>query len=133
MSMLVAAALYGGWKAMSVLMAREQRPGARKLLRYVWPTAMLVWSWLMLIATTFPVFGVFMGKSLDFLLALFFAVNLPGAVLGNAAVVWLIDKPDWVKGIVGSAVVWLSWYAIIRVWEWWRGRQGPAGVRGLEL
>lgn len=133
MSMLVAAALYGGWKAISLRIAHEQQPDARKLLRYIWPSAMLLWSWLMLIATTFPVFGVFMGKSLDLLLALFFAVNLPGAVLGNAMLGLLINQPDWEKGLAGSAVVWLSWYAIIRVWEWWRGRQGPAGVRGLGL
>ena len=133
MSMLVAAALYGGWKAISVLIAREQRPQARKWLRYIWPTAMLAWSWLMLIATTFPGSGVCMGRSLDFLLAVFFAVNLPGATAGNAALLLLIDQPDWLKAVAASAVVWFIWFAIIRAWEWWRARHGPAPSPGLGL
>ena len=133
MSMLVAAGLYGGWKAISLLIAREQQPHARKLLRYVWPSLMLAWSWLMLIATTFPVFGVFMGRGLDFLLAVFFTVNLPGAYLGNLALALLINQPDWVKASVASAVVWITWYVIIRVWEWWRKWQGESRVPGLGL
>jgi hypothetical protein len=120
-SMLVAAAFYGCWKGVSLLVAREQR-SPRKLLRYVWPTAMLAWSWFMLWATSFPASSLWMGKSLDLLLILFFTVNLPAAVLGNALLVILIDWPDPAKAFVVSVAVWLLWYAIIRVWERWKSR-----------
>jgi hypothetical protein len=120
-SMLVAAAFYGCWKGVSLLVAREQR-SPRKLLRYVWPTAMLAWSWFMLWATSFPASSLWMGKSLDLLLILFFTVNLPAAVLGNALLVILIDWPDPAKAFVASVAVWLLWYAIIRVWERWKSR-----------
>jgi len=120
-SMLVAAAFYGCWKGVSVLVAREQR-SSRKLLRYVWLTAMLVRSWFMLWATAFPASSLLMGKSLDLLLILFFTVNLPAAVLGNALLVVLIDWPGPAKASVASLCVWLLWYAIIRVWERWKSR-----------
>jgi hypothetical protein len=120
-SMLVAAAVYGCWKGVSALVAREQR-SPRKLLRYLWPTAMLAWSWFMLWATSFPGSSRWMGKSLDLLLILFFTVNLPAAVLGNALLVLLIDWPGPAKASVASLCVWLLWFAIIRVWERWKSR-----------
>jgi hypothetical protein len=124
-SMLVAAAFYGGWRGVAVLVAREQHSG-RKLLRYAWPTAMLAWSWFMLWATSFPASTLWMGKSLDLLLILFFTVNFPGAVLGNALLVTLIDWPDAVKASVASAAVWLLWFGIICLWERWKSRGGAA-------
>jgi hypothetical protein len=120
-SLLVAAACYLSYKSVSFLVAREQR-NSRKLLRYLWPTAMLAWAWYMLWATSFPAQSLWMGKSLDLLLILFFTVNLPAAVLGNALLVILIDWPAPAKASVASLAVWLLWYAIIRVWEHWRSR-----------
>ncbi len=124
-SLLVAAACYLSWKGVSFLVAREQRH-SRKLLRYLWPTAMLAWAWYMLWATSFPAQSLWMGKSLDLLLILFFTVNLPAAVLGNALLVILIDWPAPVKASVASAAVWLLWYAIIRVWERWKSRNASS-------
>jgi hypothetical protein len=119
--MLVAAGCYLSWKGVSYLVAHEQR-SSRKLLRYLWPSAMLVWAWFMLWATSFPASSLWMGKSLDLLLILFFTVNLPAAVLGNALLVILIDWPSPAKASVASLAVWLLWYAIIRVWERWKAR-----------
>lgn len=118
--MLVAAALYGGWEGVSLLVARE-RGSSRKLLRYLWPTAMLAWCWFMLWATSFPSSSRWMGKSLDLLLILFFAIDLPGAVVGNGLLGVLIDWPGPAKGAVASVAVWLLWYGIIRLWEWRKG------------
>lgn len=127
MSFFVAAAFYAGWKGVSVLVARELR-GSRKLLRYIWPTAMLAWSWLMLLATSFPSYSRWMGKGLDVALAIFYVLNLPAVFIGNAVLVILIDWPDWAKGLAASAAVWLVWYCIIRAWEWWRARNAPVNL-----
>jgi len=126
-SMLVAAGFYGCWKAVSLLVAHEQR-SSRKLLRYFWPTAMLAWSWFMLWATSFPASSLWMGKSLNLLLILFFTVNLPAAVLGNALLVILIDWPGPARGLAASVAVWLLWYAIIRLWERWKSRSSAASA-----
>lgn len=125
--MLVAAGFYGSWKGVSVLVAREQR-GSRKLLRYLWPSAMLAWAWCMLWATSSPASSLWMGKSLDLLLILFFTVNLPAAVLGNAILVILIDWPAPVKASTASLAVWLLWYGIIRVWERWKARGASSAL-----
>jgi hypothetical protein len=119
-SMLVAAACYLAWKGVSRLVAYEQA-SSRKLLRYLWPTAMVAWAWLMLWSASFPASTAWMGKSLDLLFIVFFAVNLPAAVLGNAVLTFLIDRPDAVKASAASLTVWLVWYAIIRLWERWKG------------
>ena len=119
--MLIAAAFYGGWKGLSVLVARE-RDRARKLLRYWWPTAMVAWSWLMLLATSFPSASAWLGQGLDVLLILFFAINFVGAIIGNGLLTTFIDWNPWAKGAVASVTVWLIWYGIIRGWEWWSGR-----------
>lgn len=126
--MLVAAAFYGGWKLVSLLILREQRR-SRKQLRYLWPTAMLIWCWFMLWATSFPSSSQWMGKSLDLLLILFFVINLPGAVVGNGVLGILIDWPGPAKATVASVVVWLLWYGIIRLWEWRRARSAPLNVK----
>jgi hypothetical protein len=115
-SLLLAAACYGGWKCVSWLVAVERRR-ERKLLRYLWPTAMVAWSWAMLWGTSFPSSVAWLGRAFDLLLIVFFVVNLPGAVLGNALLGILIDWPGPVTGVAGSAAVWLVWYAIIRLWE----------------
>ena len=125
--MLVAVGFYGCWKGVSLLVAREQH-SSRKLLRYLWPTAMLAWSWFMLWATSFPAATHWMGKSLDLLLILFFTVNLPAAVLGNALLVILIDWPGPAKGMAASAGVWLLWYAIIRAWERWKSPSAASAL-----
>lgn len=122
--MLLAGACYLSWRGVSRLVAFEQR-SSRKLLRYLWPTAMVAWAWYMLLATSFPANFLWMGKSLDALLILFFVVNLPAAVIGNAILVLLIDSSGPLKGTAASVVVWLLWYAIIRVWERWKARQAP--------
>ena len=122
MSLFVAFAFYGGWKAMSLLVARRSR-----LLRYVLPTLMVAWSWLMLFAASSPSSVHWMGKGLDVLWVLFFTMNLPGSVVGNAMLVLLIGKPAWVQGVFASAVVWLLWFGIVRVWEWWKERSAPVG------
>ena len=126
--MIVAAGFYGCWKGVSLLVARDLR-SSRKLLRYLWPTAMLAWSWFMLWATSFPAASRWMGKSLDLLLILFFTANLPAAVVGNALLVILIDWPAPAKGLAASAAVWLLWYAIIRLWERWKSR-GTSLIEG---
>ncbi len=123
MSMAVAAGFYGGWKAMSVLVQRQLR-----LLRYVLPSVMLAWSWLALAGTAHPSSVSWMGKGWDIFMVLFFTANLPGSVVGNAVLVLLIGQPGWVQGLVGSAVVWLLWYGIVRVWEWWKRRNAPMGT-----
>ena len=125
-SMLVAAACYLSWKGVSLLVAHEQK-SARKLLRYLWPTAMLAWAWGMLWATSFPGASLWMGKSLDLLLILFFTVNLPAAVLGNALLIILIDWPAPLKASIASLAVWLLWYGIVRFWERWKARH-PASA-----
>jgi len=126
-SILVAAGFYGAWKGVSLLVAHEQR-GSRKLLRYLWPSAMLAWAWYMLWATSFPASSLWMGKSLDVLLILFFTVNLPAAVLGNAILAVLIDWPAPVKASVASLAVWLLWYGIIRIWEHSRARNASPAL-----
>ena len=123
--MLVAAACYGSWKGVSRLVAHEQR-SSRKLLRYFWPSAMLAWAWWMLWATSFPASSLWMGKSFDLVLILFFTVNLPAAVLGNGLLSVLIDWPSPAKAFVASLAVWLLWYAIIRGWERWKARRAPS-------
>ena len=99
--MLVAAAVYGGWKGVSLLVARE-RGSSRKLLRYLWPTVMLDWCWFMLWATSFPSSSRSLGKSLNRLLILFFAIDLPGAVVGNRLLGIPIDWPGPAKGAAAS-------------------------------
>ena len=127
-SMLLAAALYGGWKGVSLLVARE-RSSSRKLLRYLWPTAMVAWCWFMLWATSFPSSSRWMGKGLNVLLILFFAIDFPGAVAGNGLLGVLIDWPSSAKATVASVAVWLLWYGIIRVWEWRKGQNVPRDVK----
>ena len=129
-SFVVAAACYLSWKGVSALVAREQR-SPRKILRYLWPTAMVAWAWYMLLASTFPAKFLWMGKSLDLLFILFFVVNMPAAVIGNAVLVFLIDQPGPVKGAVASIVVWALWYVVIHLWERWKARQGPSALPRL--
>jgi hypothetical protein len=126
-NMLVAAGCYLSWKSLSLLVGREQK-SARKLLRYLWPSAMVVWGWAMLWATSFPASSFWMGKSLDVLLVLFFTLNFPAAILGNAVLSILIDWPGPAKGIAASLVVWLLWYGMIRGWERWKARQTAASL-----
>jgi hypothetical protein len=127
-NMLLAAVFYGGWRGVSVLVERE-RSGSRKLLRYIWPTVMVAWCWLMLWATSFPSESHWMGRSLDFLLIVFFAVNFPGAVLGNGLLSVMIDWPAPLKSVVASVAVWLLWYGIIRAWERWKARNLSPDVK----
>jgi hypothetical protein len=47
-------------------------------------------------------------------------------VLGNALLVILIDWPAPLKASVASVAVWLLWYAIIRVWEYWKSRHASS-------
>jgi hypothetical protein len=126
-NMLLAAACYLSWKGVSALVAHEQR-SSRKVLRYLWPTAMVAWAWYMLAATSFPADFLWMGKSLHVLLILFFVVNLPAAVIGNAVLVLLIDWSGPVKGVAASIVVWILWYGLIRLWERWKARQAPSAL-----
>jgi hypothetical protein len=130
-SALIAAAAYAGWKCISYVLAAERRSGRRRL-RYVWPSAMVAWCWAMLWATSFPSQVVWLGKGIDLLLILFFAVNFVGAIAGNAVLVLLVDAPEAVRGATASAVVWLLWYGLIRVWEWQRERAGARGPLKLE-
>jgi hypothetical protein len=86
---------------------------------------------LMLWVASAPSSTPWMGRSLDVIWILFFAVNLPGAVVGNGLLTLLIDWPDWAKSLTASVAVWLLWYAIIRMWEWWKARSGPVELPKL--
>jgi len=112
-------ACYGCWRWLAYLVAQETA-ARRTILRYWWPTAMLGWSWSMLWSASFPGASRWLGFARDPLFIAFFGVNLPQAVIGNALLGILIDKPAAIQGGVASAVVWLLWYGVIRVWQWRR-------------
>jgi len=74
----------------------------------------------MLWSASFPGAGRWLGFARDPLFIAYFGVNLPQAVIGNALLGILIDEPAVIEGGVASAVVWLLWYVVIRVWQWRR-------------
>ena len=119
-----ALACYGCWRWLAYLIAREAS-ARRTILRYWWPTAMLVWSWFMLWSAAFPGASGWLGFARDPLTIAFFGVNLPQAAIGNGLLGILIDAPGVVQGGIASAAVWLLWYAVIRVWQWRRESGGP--------
>ena len=66
-----------------------------------------------------------MGRGMDLLLMLFFAIDFPGAVVGSGVVGILTDRPGPAKRMVASVAMWLPWFSIFRAWEWWKERSVP--------
>ncbi len=123
---------YGTWKALANLVKREQMK-RRKTLRYLAPTAMLAGTWVVFLALSgsrWPTQGV-VGLLLNGTLFLFILADAPALLLSsgllNLAVV--AGLPPLFQGLMGSAVAWLVWFAIIRLFEWHREVNARVSLR----
>jgi hypothetical protein len=83
--------------------------------RYWWPTAMLVWTWMMAVLDAGGGSG---GVVFDAILLIYALVNLPGLIV----VVPVLDLcgrlAAWPRWIAGSIGMWATSYVIVHLAEW---------------
>jgi len=99
--------------ALNRVIARHTR-----MLRYGWPTGMLVWAWLMILLGSRPPSGAF-WENLESAMGVTFAIlNIPVLIVGGAFLALFGEMRHLYQAFIGSTIDWFVWYGIIRFWEW---------------
>jgi len=122
--LLFALACYGCWRLLVWFMKKSHRTMNWRRARLWWPTAMLGWGWVTL--------ALFLrseerGTAFDVASSIFAFVNLPALVLAGGLFELLGHMSPRLRVLIGSAILWWTWYLIVRLAEW----RAPADAREM--
>ena len=123
--LLFALACGGAWKLLTWFLESRRTRIRWRRVRYWWPTAMLVWGWIM--------FGLFArnespGWLFSALFVVFGLMSFPGLIL-TAAIVGPFDQlAPWLRALTGSIVMWVGWYLMVRLAEWRAWTNAPISL-----
>ncbi len=118
LGLLLALACCGLWKIVMWFLESIRTAVNWTRVRIWWPTAMLVWGWLL-----FALFSKteFWRSALDAVFFVFGTLNFP-ALLIVGIVMGLFDEsvhaPVWARLLAGSLTLWIGDYFLVRLAEW---------------
>ena len=123
--LLFALACGGAWKLLTWFLESRRTRIRWRRVRYWWPTAMLVWGWIMLgllARNESP------GWLFSALFVVFGLMSFPGLIL-TAAIVGPFDQlAPWLRALTGSIVMWVGWYLMVRLAEWRAWTNAPISL-----
>jgi O-antigen/teichoic acid export membrane protein len=116
--LLLALACCGLWKLLMWLLESRRAAVNWTKVRIWWPTAMLVWGWVLLALFAR---NESWGSAFDAVLFVFGLLNFPVLVVVGMLVGLLnqtVHPAVWVQLLVGSLTMWSGDYLLVRLAEW---------------
>jgi hypothetical protein len=110
----LALACCGLWR-LFIWFLESRRPVVWTRARIWWPTAMVVWGWVVLVMFSK---SESWGWGFDAILAIYAVVNFPALIVVAAVLESSGHLAAWQRVAIGSPVMWVCCYLLVRLAEW---------------